>query len=262
MQIHAAPELKAYLQEPFQIANHQCLVHANNRLVEISKDVVNYYDLDLTGYTNYNLIKKDTLIEVKESTPCDVLKQLSFYKKCKSLSITKEAYDYIEKLGKNIANVDAMESIAKPAISKCSSNCKYITMPWSITVNSRRINGKSVCLVATKDIQPKSTFLFEQKNEHMQQTKKKLFSKYPIMFVFKDYTLVPNDTFDAPVKIQDQLVNFTTVKNKRKHCISFAHDFQANYSKNKNNAKRRRFFLKKHGETFVIEKVENPTHLK
>ena len=262
MQILAVPQLKAYLQEPFQIANHQCLVHANNRLVQISKDVVNYYDLDLTGYTNHHLIKKDTLIEVKESSPGNILKQLSFYKKCKSMNITKEDYDYLEKLGTSIANVDAMESVAKPAISKSSSNCKYITMPWSITVNSRRIHGKSVCLVATKDIQPKSTFLFEQRNEHMQDTKKKLFCKYPVMFVFKDYTLVPNDTFDAPVKIQDQLVNFTTLKNKRKHCISFAHDFQANYSKNKNNAKRRRFFLKKQGEAFAIVKVENPSHLK
>ncbi len=259
--VNAPSELKAYLQKPFNIAKYQCIVHANNRLINTTKDILDYYDLDISGHTNLDFIKKNTLIEVIESRPCNVLKQLSFYEKCKTFDITKESYDYIEKLAISIAEVDALESIAKPAISKYSSNCKYVTLPWTIKIKSLVIKGNSVCLVATKDIEPRSTLLYEQNEGVMLQAKERLLSKYPVIFFIGENNMVPTKCFDAPVKLEPRLVNFTTVEDKKKYSISFDKDLKNCYE-NKRYAKRRRIFLKQKGKTFTVEKIENPTHLK
>ena len=261
MQIEAPSELKTYLKTPFSIAKYQCLVHANNRCIETKKCSLNYYDLKISGYTNKEHIEKNALIEVLESYPPNILKQLSFYNKCKTIDITKETYDYVENLAVSIAEVDALESIAKPAIDKTSSNCKYVTLPWTIKIKSRLIKGNSICLVATKDIEPKSTLLYEQDERAMFAVKRRLLNKYPVVFDIEGVTIAPKHMFDAPVKIGNNLINFTTLENKWIYDISFDDTLNV-YDETKmctRELKRRRVFLKKKGEKFKINKIENPS---
>ncbi len=256
MQIVAAPELKRYLDEPFVIAPHQCLVHANNRRIKTNNATLNYYGLDISGQHNADALKKGDIVEVLCSKPHNILKQLSFYKKCKTLSITKETYDYMEQLAKSLQVVNEQKSIAKPAISKKSSNCKYVHLPWSIRFKSKTISGTSMCLVATKDIHAKSTLLYEQSAKAMQEARRRLVARYPLMFVLGNEHMVPTDTFDAPVKVKRRLVNFTTVPNKLAQRISFDNSLDA--YKKKPNCKRRKVFLEQDGKAYKVKKIENP----
>lgn len=256
MQIVAAPELKTYLDEPFVIAPHQCLVHANNRRIRTNKATLNYYGLDISGQHNADPLKKGDIIEVLHSKPHGILKQLSFYNKCKTLHITKETYDYIEQLAKSLQNVNELKSIAKPAISKKSSNCKYLRVPWSIHFKSKTIHGTSMCLVATKNIHAKSTLLYEQNAKAMQEAQRRLVARYPLMFVLDKQNMVPTDIFDAPVKVKKQLVNFTTVPNKLAQRITFDKSLDA-YTK-KQSCKRRNVFLEQDGKAYKVKKIENP----
>ena len=263
MQIEAPSELKTYLKTPFSIAKYQCLVHANNRCIETNKGSLNYYDLTISGHTNKEHIEKNALIEVLESYPPNILKQLSFYNKCKTIDITKETYDYVENLAVSIADANSLESIAKPAIDKTSSNCKHVTIPWSIHIKSKRIHGKSICLIATKDIPPQSTLLYEQNEAAMLEVKRRLLNKYPVVFDIDGVTMTPKHMFDAPVKIDNNLINFTTLDKKTKYEIAFDTTLNAYETKMcTSDLKRRKVFLKKKGNVFQVNKIENPSHLK
>ena len=260
MQIVAPPELKSYLHEPFFIAPHQCLAHANNRRIKTKEATLDYYGLDITGQHNLDKLQEGAIIEVLESKPLDILKQLSFYKKCKTISITKEKYDYMEQLANSIAKVNVLKSIAKPAINISSSNCKYIHIPWSISFQSRRIDGTSMCLVATKDIEPASTLLYEQSRTAMLKARRRLLARYPVMFVVDQEHMVPLEVFDAPVKVKQKLINFTTVPNKTEHVITF--DKTLGAYKNEPSCKRRKVYLEKDGKVYKVKRIEDPKHLK
>lgn len=256
MQIVAPPELKSYLDKPFFIAPYQCLAHANNRRIKTKEATLNYYGLDITGRHNVDKLQKGTIIEILESKPRDLLKQLSFYKKCKTICITKEKYDYMEQLAKSIAEVNVLKSIAKPAINISSSNCKYIHIPWSISFQSRRIHGTSMCLVATKGIEPGSTLLYEQSRTAMLGARRRLLARYPVMFVVDKEHMVPLEAFDAPVTVKKKIVNFTTISNKTEHAITF--DKTVGAYKNGPNCKRRKVYLEQDGKAYKVKKIENP----
>ena len=82
----------------------------------------------------------------------------------------------------------------------------------------------------------------------------------PIMFVLGKECKVPVDRFDAPVRVENKLVNFTTLEHKSDYKVSFDKHFEKCYE-NRRETKRRRVVLEPHGEDYRIERIESPSHL-
>ena len=260
LQIHAPPQLKAYLMQPYDIAKFQCLVHAKNRRIETTKKTIDYYGLDISGEATKNALAKGDVIEVLSSKPSSVIKQLGFYFKCKGLALGKEDYDYLQQLAESIAEVSNTSSMAKPAIDEMSSNCKIVEIPWSVCFDTKVIKGSSKCLIAKRSIEASATLLYEQSKEAMLAARRRLMDKYPIMFVLGKECKVPVDRFDAPVRVENKLVNFTTLEHKSDYKVSFDKHFEKCYE-NRRETKRRRVVLEPHGEDYRIERIESPSHL-
>ena len=176
------------------------------------------------------------------------------------LGFGQEDYDYLQQLAESIAEASNSRSVAKPATDEASSNCKMIDIPWTVRFNDYVVHGSSKCLVATKQIKPGTTLLYEQSKEAMLAARRRLMDKYPIMFVLGEQCMVPVDRFDAPVRFENQLVNFTTVEHKVKDTLAFDKHFEKCYE-NRREMKRRRIVLQPKGDDYTIERIEYPSHL-
>ena len=184
----------------------------------------------MTGFSSRETIKKNTIICAMESTLFNEMKQIALYLKCKTLNtIRKKDYLYIRMLGESLAELNAPVTISKPCIND-NYNCTYQWMQWNMKLGKHMLQGKTKCLISTRDIKKGEIFLNYLIDKCRIDTMKNIIIRYPVAFKIGNKYIVSLDPFNSPVLLNGTLVNYLFVLDKnKKDIIMFDEDMSYLY---------------------------------
>jgi hypothetical protein len=244
--------------DPFVIAKHQCYTENKASIfVAHVESKVDYYGISMGVVVVDQDVKKGTILSVTKTEPFHILKQVAFYNKCKEVHLEKERYMYAKMLAEQLAEVDQPTKVAKPAIRN-NYNCFYQQINWKMDIHGHKVQGSSVCLVASKDIKRGEVLLYKQGPEEQRITRASILDRYPLMFHLGNKSLFPKNDIDVPIYLDGQLTNFMHVKEKNGPYVIRFPDIDA-YENTGDARPRREVYLKfVVGSGYKIVKIINP----